>query len=178
MTKKADANVPAYVRRLIKKYRMGIKLDVGCGSNKQKGFIGLDIRKIPGVDIVQNAEIVPYPLPSECCTIVLASHLIEHMCPKNMINVVNEWWRIMRPGGQLWISMPYGTSFGYHQDPTHCASRNEATWSYFNPAHELYSIYQPKPWRIIKVEAWHHGNMEVIMEKMTEREGAQCQVKK
>ena len=33
-----------------------IRLDVGCGSNKQHGYVGMDIRKIKGVDIVHDAE--------------------------------------------------------------------------------------------------------------------------
>jgi len=160
---------------LIKKHRQGIKLDVGCGGNKQPGFMGMDIRPVPGVDIVHDIENVPYPLPAECCSIILASHLVEHICPKKFIDVMNEWWRLMKVGGQLWISMPYGKSFGFYQDPTHCNQRNEATWTYFSPFHPLYYIYNPRPWKIQKNAWWENGNMEVILEKMTEEEAKKCQ---
>jgi len=148
----------------------GIKLDMGCGSNKQEGYIGLDIRPLPNVEIVHDVELVPYPLPDECCIQILASHLVEHICPKNFVDVMNEWWRLLKPNGQLLISAPYGRSFGFYQDPTHCNPCNEATWAYFDPTQFLYSIYRPKPWRIERNAWWENGNMEVILSKMTEEE--------
>ncbi len=58
-----------------------ISLDIGCGGNKQPGFIGMDIRPLEGVDIVHDIEKFPYPLPDECCALVMASHLMEHINP-------------------------------------------------------------------------------------------------
>ena len=29
----------------------GIRLDIGCGANKQPNFVGIDLRPLPGVDI-------------------------------------------------------------------------------------------------------------------------------
>ena len=109
---------------LIKKNNQGIRLDVACGNNKNKGFIGLDIQKLDGVDIVHDIEVVPYPLPSECCSLILASHIVEHICPKKFLNVMNELWRIMKFDGQLAIAAPYGGSPGFQQDPTHCFSED------------------------------------------------------
>lgn len=34
-----------------------IKLDIGCGKNKQQGFIGIDIYDFPGVDIVADLRL-------------------------------------------------------------------------------------------------------------------------
>ncbi len=34
------------------KNKAGILLDIGCGGNKQKGFVGMDKRKLKGVDII------------------------------------------------------------------------------------------------------------------------------
>ena len=159
---------------LLSKHKQGIKLDVGCGGNKQKGFVGLDLRAVAGVDIVHDAEETPYPLPAESCCTVLASHLVEHICPQVFIDVMNEWWRLLKVGGQAWISLPYGGSFGYWQDPSHCNGVNEATWTYFSPFHPLYQIYKPKPWKINRSAWWEHGNMEVILEKISEEEAKKC----
>jgi len=165
--RKAKIVVPPKVKALLKKHNQGIKCDIGCGGNKQKGFVGLDMRPVKGVDIVHNAEVVPYPLPDESCHTLLASHLIEHLCPKNMINILNEWWRLLKPNGQAWITCPYGKSFGYMQDPTHCNMLNEATMFYFDPMHssKLWSIYRAKPWKLER-NVWHeNGNMEIILSK-------------
>ena len=156
---------------LIKSKNRGVSLDVGCGNNKNKGFIGLDIQKLEGVDIVHDIEVTPYPLPSECCTMILASHIVEHLNPKMFIPVMNEWWRLMRVGGQLAIAMPYGVSYGYVQDPTHSNPCNEATWMYFSSAPEhkiLYDFYKPKPWKIDKNIWFETGNMEVLLSKVQE----------
>ena len=158
------------IQKLLKKNNQGIKLDCGCGSNKQKGFVGMDIRPVEGVDIVHDIEDVPYPLPADCCGVILASHLVEHITPKKFLGVMDEWWRIMKTGGQCWISLPYGWSHGFIQDPTHCNPCNETTWTYFDPRYPLYSIYAVSPWKIIQSKWWEHGNMEVVLEKISIKE--------
>ena len=157
--------VTKQVEALLKKHRLGVKLDIGCGENKQQGFIGMDIRKVKGVDIVHDAEKFPYPFPNECCSVILMSHVVEHIKPWLMIKLFDELWRIMKVGGQLWLSLPYGYSMGFLQDPTHCNMCNEATWTYYDPDYFLYQIYRPKPWKIERNEFQSMGNMEVIMSK-------------
>lgn len=103
------------------KDKSGIRLDVGCGHRKQAGFVGLDIRELPTVDIIWDMEQTPYPLPDGCCLSIVASHVVEHINPARFgfVNVMNEWWRIMKLGGRLMVVTPYAGSFGYYQDPTH-----------------------------------------------------------
>lgn len=59
----------------------GIRLDIGCGGNKQPGFVGMDVRDLPGVDIVHDATMFPWPLPDESVLTAIASHLLEHIPP-------------------------------------------------------------------------------------------------
>lgn len=144
-----------------------IRLDIGCGENKQKDFIGMDARDLEGVDIVHDLEVFPYPIPDESCGTILGSHIIEHILPRMTIPLFNELWRIMKVGGQLILSTPYPGSTGYWQDPTHCNGFNEATPQYFDPAWPLWNIYKPLPW---KIEAgfpqWDcNGTLQVIFEK-------------
>jgi SAM-dependent methyltransferase len=145
----------------------GILLDIGCGANKQPGFVGMDRREIPGVDIVHDLETFPYPLEDEACISIVGSHIIEHIKPWLMIDLMDELWRILKPGGRLALAMPYAGSFGYWQDPTHCNGCNEATWDYFDPDKFLYQIYRPQPWTILPgYPVWQAtGNMEVVLEK-------------
>jgi len=157
-------NMSVGLKNLIKA-KSGICLDIGCGSNKQPNFVGMDKRKLPGVDIVHDAEEFPWPLPDTCCNKILMSHLYEHIKPWLSIKLMDECWRLMKNEGQLLISTPYCTSFGYYQDPTHCNPANEATWTYFDPDQPLYKIYEPKPWKIVRNSWQSNGNMEVILEK-------------
>lgn len=150
------------------KIKQGIFLDIGCGINCQTGFVGMDKRKLPGVQIVHDAERFPWPLDDGSCEVIAASHLIEHIKPWLQIDFMNECWRILKPGGVLMISTPYATSFGFQQDPTHCTSWNEATPRYFapEPGNILYPIYEPKPWKIEKLFYDKKRNMEVAFRKI------------
>jgi SAM-dependent methyltransferase len=157
------------------KPKTGILLDVGCGKNKyHETWTGMDKRDLPGVDKVHDLEVFPWPFEDESVLSCLCSHVLEHVKPWLTIDVFNEIWRIMRPGGQLIISVPYGVGAGFQQDPTHCNPFNENTFLYFDPdppgfkgKNVLYGIYEPKPW-LIQHRSWKGGNMEVILVKRTE----------
>lgn len=151
-----------------------INLDIGCGFNKNAGFIGMDKRKVEGVDIVHDAEVFPWPLDDESCAVVAASHLVEHIKPWLQIDFMNECWRVLEPGGILAIATPYATSFGYSQDPTHVAPWNEATPTYFIAGQPLYGVYKPKPWAKERIYWDVKFNMEVVLRKISENgEGGQ-----
>lgn len=68
------------IEEIIKK-NQSIKVDLGCGAAKQNGWVGIDNRAEPGVDIVHDLTLFPWPLPDNCASIVMASHLLEHMNP-------------------------------------------------------------------------------------------------
>ncbi len=156
----------------------GIRLDIGCGANKQPGYAGIDIRPLPNVDIVHDVELQPWPLPDECVLQAVCHHVVEHINPHKFgfINFMDEVWRVMKVGGQLAISCPHGYSPGYLQDPTHCNALNETTWSYFDPECPytggfLYRIYAPKPWQIEHLTWSPSANIEVILRKRADLPG-------
>lgn len=147
--------------------KKGILLDIGCGQDKRPNFVGMDKRNLPEVDIVHDLELFPYPLEDESCLTIIGSHIYEHIKPWLSIDFMNELWRIMKFDGQLVLSMPYGWSKGFIQDPTHCNPANEATFQYFDPRYPLYQIYEPKPWQIEEGFPVYQvtGNLEVVMRK-------------
>ena len=69
------------IKALLKENNLGIKLDIGCGASKQPGFVGMDVRAMPNVDIVHNIESFPWPLPNESVSLATASHVLEHINP-------------------------------------------------------------------------------------------------
>lgn len=149
------------------KEKTGIRLDIGCGENPQPGFVTLDRRALPHVDIVHDLEDFPYPLDDETCLVIVASHIVEHIKPWLTIQMFDELWRLLKPGGQLAISTPYAGSPGFWQDPSHCNGFNEVTFQYFDPDYLLYEIYKPLPWKLVKgFPVWQvNGSLEVLMEK-------------
>ena len=50
---------------------------------------------------------------------------------------------------------------------------NEATWAYFDPAHEsnLWTVYRPLPWKIARMHTSPQHNIEVILEPRKKADG-------
>lgn len=157
------------IAELLKKYNQGIKLDIGCADRKQPGWVGIDSTKFPGVDIAHDIETYPWPLPDNCASLALASHVVGHINPVKLgfIRWMDEVWRVLKPLGQFVIATPYGMGQAFCQDPANINPCTEATWYYFDPLHPsgLYKRYRPKPWRIVTNSANLNGNIEVALEK-------------
>ena len=154
----------------------GIRLDVGCGRAKQSGWVGMDKRPIKEADIIHNLEVIPWPLPSDCAIQVLCSHVLEHIDPRNFLDVMNEIHRVTKHDGQVLISTPYAGSYGAYQDPTHTRpGYNEASFHYLDPrpvngSNTLYRIYEPEPYFIERCHFDTGGNIEVVMRVIKDRE--------
>lgn len=162
-------------------HKQGIQLDIGCGGNKQPNFVGIDIRDLPGVDIVHDVNLHPWPLPDECVTRAMTSHLVEHIPPVAVLEsgtrfpfleFMNEVWRVCKPGAEFMLSLPYASSPGFAQDPTHVNPCNEVTFAYFDPLHhtKLWDIYQPKPWYYRYVSFDPMWNLEVLLLRYSNEE--------
>lgn len=152
--------------------KQGIMLDVGCGEHATPGYVRMDKRALPGIDVVHDLEVFPYPIPDNACFRILLSHVFEHIEPKYRIQMMDELWRIMRHGGQLLVSAPYWQSIGAHQDPTHYPCPNEATFTYFDPRFPLYQVYRPRPWVLTRNAYRMTGNVEVVLEAVKDGDGA------
>jgi len=140
-----------------------LSLDIGCGISKPEGFIGMDKRALPGVDIIHDAEVILYPIEDNTFDVIRVSHLVEHLLPNKIMDIMNEWHRILKPKGKLYIIMPLGGSKRFWQDPTHIHAWIPETATYFDSDYPLYQIYQPKPYKILKTEI--NLDLEIVMEK-------------
>lgn len=157
-----------------------IRLDIGCGANLQPGWTGIDARAFPEYDskhfVQHDLENVPWPLPDGCASIIQASHIMEHILPRKFIPVMDEMWRVLEPGGQAWITGPYGWSHGFIQDPTHTKPLNETLFAYFTPKDwtgrdsVLFTIYEPKPWEWIKQPEFALGVNILVLLKTIKKE--------
>lgn len=78
----------------------------GFGSPELKGFTNIDVRSVPGVDIVHNCEEAALPFHNGMVDEIRASHVIEHFHPKRLNFVIKDWIRVLKPGGILRIYCP------------------------------------------------------------------------
>jgi SAM-dependent methyltransferase len=105
-------------------------LDIGCGSRKVPGAIGMDIAKLKTVDVLGD---VTYGLPFKDSTVdeVHAQHLLEHF--DDLVGVMREIYRVCKPGGRFVITVPHSSShFMTWRDPTHKRGINLSTFEYFD----------------------------------------------
>ena len=82
-----------------------LKLNLGCGRTIIPGWINVDYRPGPGVDVVADLE-NPLPWSDNTVDEVLASHVLEHLVRWEY--TVEEVHRILKPGGRFTIHVPYG----------------------------------------------------------------------
>ena len=95
----------------------GDVLDVGCGSNKRPGAVGLDISADTDADIVHDLDRFPYPIEDASFDHVVMQDVIEHVAEP--MRVAAEMHRILRPGGRLQLRTPHFSSVLAYSDPTH-----------------------------------------------------------
>lgn len=153
------------VSRAISKAR-SIDLDLGCGNNKQKGCVGMDMHDQPGVDIVHDIQNFPWPIEDGACRRIIMSHIFEHIEPKHRFEVMDECWRVIRPDGQLLISCPYGGSLLEYAHPAHYMCPNKVTFQFFDPDYPLWhacSYKKPLPWKIDGLAYVIGGTIEVAL---------------
>jgi SAM-dependent methyltransferase len=95
----------------------GAVLDIGCGSAKYPGAVGLDISADTDADVVHDLDVFPYPIADGSFDQILMQDVIEHVAQP--IRVFEELHRISRPGARIQLRTPHFSSVLAYGDPTH-----------------------------------------------------------
>lgn len=106
------------------------KIDLACGQNKVEGYFGIDIAAGDTVDAVVDLEVYPWPIETSSADDIVCNHYIEHVT--DLMQFMNEVYRILKPGGKVKFVAPYYTSMRCWQDPTHKHAISEASFLYYN----------------------------------------------
>jgi len=104
--------------------RSAVRLDLGCGTAKPGGFIGLDRFPLDGVDIVADLN-NHLPFIDNSIDLILCSHSLEHVI--DLMATMKELYRIGRHGTQVCIVAPYGHQALNAANPYHRQVFNEHT---------------------------------------------------
>jgi hypothetical protein len=97
--------------------KMNRIIDLGCGSHKVEGAIGVDKHPYPGVDKIVDLDVTPWPLDSDSFETIYAHHVIEHVVDIPLF--MNEIHRIGSDGAMVYIVTPHFSSVSSWGDPTH-----------------------------------------------------------
>ena len=124
-------------------------LDVGCGINKYPGAIGLDNNAATRADVLADLDRFPYPFKSNSFDGLRAIHVIEHVT--DVIKTMEEFHRLVRPGGRVHIETPHYTDYSSFCDPTHKHHLNSFSFRYFGENHGGFGYYSKARFREISV---------------------------
>jgi len=98
-----------------------VKLNLGCGYNKIKGYVNVDKDAWCNPDVVADLE-VSLPFEDRSVDEIVLSHVLEHLGQntKVYLNIWKEFYRVMRNDGVILITVPHHTHDNFRHDPTHC----------------------------------------------------------
>ena len=106
-----------------------MRLNVGCGGKVRDGWVNVDAHPLPGVDVVHDLDVFPWPFEDGSCDRVVAEHVFEHVA--RPVEFVLECWRVLEPGGVLTVTCPHWTSENAFTDPTHVRFVTDRTFDYW-----------------------------------------------
>jgi SAM-dependent methyltransferase len=75
---------------------------LGGGADDYEGFINIDLGRYPNVHIVSPLQNIPYKESS--VNLVVSNSVLEHI--ENYEAAINEIYRVLKPGGYLYLSVP------------------------------------------------------------------------
>lgn len=82
-------------------------LEIGCGDRLtvKEGWDHLDVRKLPHIEFVQDARNLGN-IEAETYDRVIAVNILEHISWREVLRVLVEWFRVVKPDGVLEIEVP------------------------------------------------------------------------
>ena len=110
----------------------GTKLNLGSGYRPQEGFINIDNRAEVSPDLVCDIT-QPLPFADSSVDYVRAHDILEHIPLGKTHQVIEEIYRILKPGG-IFESFTPDAEFGQgaYQDPFHLSFWVEQSWHYYS----------------------------------------------
>lgn len=139
-------------------------LNIGAGLTREKGFTNVDYVSCKDekgneyTDIICDIEKQPLPFDDNSVDEILCNETLEHM--EDLITVMNEMWRVLKPEGFLKGRVPHFGSKGSIADPTHKRWFIPDSFNYFTGVNRHHSFrpkrpgnadYGVKPWYKIHV---------------------------
>lgn len=141
-------------------------LNLGAGNSPREGAINHDIRKHRSeIDIAWDLNDLPWPWDDESFDLIIAKAVLEHL-RINLIESVNECWRILKPDGRMYLKLPYWKHDNTYLDPTHYWRFALETPYVFDPATDYgrkYAFYTDRKWKIIKGPYLNNAKSSILV---------------
>lgn len=140
-------------------------LNLGAGNAPIGNAVNHDLTKHrPEIDVVWDLNRLPWPWPDRSFAHVVAKSVFEHL-QIDLVESFNECWRILRPGGTLFVKLPYWQSDHAHDDPTHRWFFSLGCFDQFDPdtpRGQEYGFYSPRRWRIVEPAQLNRSQSSIL----------------
>ena len=94
---------------------MILRLGVGDTLPKQDGYLNVDLRDLPNIDVVADAAKLPFKDGEHDG--IETRNLVEHFSRHEIDGVFKEWARVLKKGGRLFIeTVDVGELMNHWQD--------------------------------------------------------------
>jgi hypothetical protein len=86
---------------------IGLRINLGCGHIPLEGYVNVDQRELPGVDVL--ADVGDLPIGPGTVQEIFSAHLVEHF-PQEMLRrrLLPYWKTLLAPGGVFRAIVPDG----------------------------------------------------------------------
>jgi len=108
------------------------KLNIGCGNDIRPDFVNLDVAALPGVDVVCDLEHYPWQFEDNRFEEIILINVLEHL--SDTIAMMEELWRIAKPGAKVVVRVPYWNCVHAASDPTHKKQFSQFSMNFFDPS--------------------------------------------
>lgn len=103
-----------------------IRLNIGAGKTTW-GDVRVDINRTDAVHALGDMHSLPFS--DDTFAEVLMDNVLEHS--EATTEILEEVYRILRPGGIVYIYVPYYNASGAYGDPTHRSFFSEQSFDYY-----------------------------------------------
>ena len=114
-------------------------LDLGCGNKKRPGTVGVDFNDRTAADVIHDLNVFPYPFEDASVDHVYLDNALEHL--DDVLRVMEEVYRIVKPGGTVKVIVPYFRSLWAFIDPTHRHFFTVSSFAFYDPDHVICQRY-------------------------------------
>jgi predicted SAM-dependent methyltransferase len=83
----------------------GLRVNLGCGHLPLDGYVNVDLREMPGVDVLAPVDQIPFNEGE--IDELYSAHLVEHFPQEQFVREVLPYWvSLIRPGGTFRAVLP------------------------------------------------------------------------
>lgn len=117
----------------MEKYLTGMGIDIGCGRDPLPGAIEFD-KVINNKDAHNLKE-----FNDGYFDYVYSSHCLEHL--EDPATALDEWWRVIKPGGYLYIAVPDFALYEKRIWPSKFNNDHKTTWNIYKLAYLIAEFF-------------------------------------